>query len=64
VLNHVLMHQTVIGEEALAQFEMADDYPDVIIAPTGGGLQLCRHHLPLHSGVNLRGRAGYPRAGR
>lgn len=37
VLNHVLMHQTVIGEEALLQFERADDYPDVVVACTGGG---------------------------
>lgn len=37
VLNHVLLHQTIIGEEALKQFEMAEDYPDVIVAPLGGG---------------------------
>ena len=37
VLNHVLMHQTVIGEEALLQFEMAGDKPDVIVGCTGGG---------------------------
>lgn len=37
VLNHVLMHQTVIGQEALAQLEMADAYPDVIIGCVGGG---------------------------
>lgn len=37
VLNHVLMHQTVIGEEVLMQLEMADAYPDVVIACTGGG---------------------------
>jgi tryptophan synthase beta chain len=37
VLNHVCLHQTVIGEEALLQMEMADDYPDVVIACTGGG---------------------------
>jgi tryptophan synthase beta chain len=37
VLNHVLMHQTVIGEEALVQLEQADDYPDVLIGCTGGG---------------------------
>src|SRR5215468_9251284 len=30
VLNHVLLHQTVIGQEAMAQLEMAEDYPDVI----------------------------------
>jgi tryptophan synthase beta chain len=37
VLNHVLLHQTIIGEEALKQFEMADDYPDVVIGCVGGG---------------------------
>ena len=37
VLNHVLLHQTVVGLEAMRQFELADDYPDTIIACTGGG---------------------------
>ena len=37
VLNHVLLHQTVIGEEALRQMEKTDDYPDVVIACLGGG---------------------------
>jgi hypothetical protein len=31
VLNHVLLHQTVIGQEAMAQLEMAGDYPDIIV---------------------------------
>jgi tryptophan synthase beta chain len=37
VLNHVLLHQTVIGEEALKQLAQAGDTPDVIIGCTGGG---------------------------
>lgn len=37
VLNHVLMHQTIIGLEAMKQMEKAGDYPDVIVAPFGGG---------------------------
>jgi tryptophan synthase beta chain len=37
VLNHVLMHQTVIGLEALKQMEKAGDLPDVVVAPFGGG---------------------------
>jgi len=37
VLNHVLMHQTIIGQEAVKQFEMAQDYPDVIVGCFGGG---------------------------
>lgn len=37
VLNHVLLHQTVIGQEVLQQLEMAGEYPDMVIACTGGG---------------------------
>jgi tryptophan synthase beta chain len=37
VLNHVLMHQTVIGEEALKQMALVEETPDVIIGCTGGG---------------------------
>jgi len=37
VLNHVLMHQTVIGQEAKEQMAMAEDYPDEIIGCVGGG---------------------------
>jgi tryptophan synthase beta chain len=37
VLNHVILHQTIIGEEARLQMEMAGDYPDVVIACIGGG---------------------------
>lgn len=37
VLNHVLMHQTIIGLEAVKQLEMAGDFPDIVVAPFGGG---------------------------
>jgi tryptophan synthase beta chain len=37
VLNHVLLHQTVIGEEALKQMDLAGEYPDVVISCVGGG---------------------------
>lgn len=37
VLNHVLMHQTVIGLEAVKQMEKAGDMPDIVVAPFGGG---------------------------
>lgn len=37
VLNHVLLHQTVIGLEALQQMEMAGEYPDILVGCTGGG---------------------------
>ncbi len=40
VLNHVLLHQTVIGIEAKKQFEMVGDYPDVIVGCCGGGSNL------------------------
>ena len=35
VLNHVLLHQTIIGNEALLQLEMAGDYPDILVGCTG-----------------------------
>jgi tryptophan synthase beta chain len=37
VLNHVLLHQSVIGQEALKQMDMAGEYPDVVIGCVGGG---------------------------
>ena len=37
VLNHVILHQTIIGEEALRQVELAGDYPDIVIGCFGGG---------------------------
>ncbi len=52
VLNHVLLHQTVIGQEAEKQLEMAGDYPDVIIAPLGGGSNFAGIAFPF-IGKNL-----------
>jgi len=37
VLHHVLLHQSIIGEESLKQMDMADEYPDVVIGCVGGG---------------------------
>jgi len=54
VLNHVLLHQTVIGQEALLQLEMADDYPDVIVGCTGGGSNFAGIAFPF-IGAQLRG---------
>ncbi len=54
VLNHVLLHQTIIGEEALAQMEMAGDYPDVIVGCTGGGSNFSGISFPF-IGKKLRG---------
>ncbi len=56
VLNHVLLHQTVIGQEALAQFELADDYPDIVIGCAGGGSNFAGLSFPF-VGRNLRGEA-------
>ncbi|HEX6453072.1 MAG TPA: TrpB-like pyridoxal phosphate-dependent enzyme [Trebonia sp.] len=48
VLNHVLMHQTVIGQEAVAQFEMADESgPDLIVGCTGGGSNFAGLFFPF-----------------
>ena len=59
VLNHVLMHQSVIGEEAQAQLELADDYPDIVIGCTGGGSNFAGISFPfigkaLREGKELR----------
>jgi tryptophan synthase beta chain len=54
VLNHVLLHQTVVGQEALAQMEMAGDYPDIIIGCTGGGSNFAGITFPF-IGAKLRG---------
>src|SRR5205085_633003 len=56
VLNHVLLHQTVIGQEAIAQMEMAGDEPDVVIACVGGGSNFAGLSYPFVRRV-LRGQA-------
>ena len=47
VLNHVLLHQTIIGQEAKKQMEMADTYPDIIIGCIGGGSNFAGVFLPF-----------------
>jgi tryptophan synthase beta chain len=54
VLNHVLLHQTVIGQEAIKQLEMANDYPDVVVGCTGGGSNFSGIAFPF-IGAQLRG---------
>ena len=54
VLNHVCMHQTVVGLEAEKQFELADDYPDVIFGCVGGGSNFSGACFPF-AGDKLRG---------
>ena len=53
-LNHVLLHQTVIGLEAIEQFQLANDYPDVLVGCTGGGSNFAGLVFPF-LGEQLRG---------
>ena len=55
VLNHVLLHQTLIGQEAMLQMEMAGDDPDVIVGCTGGGSNFAGIAFPF-IGQQLRGK--------
>jgi len=54
VLNHVLLHQTVVGQEAMRQMELANDYPDIVIGCTGGGSNFAGLTFPF-IGAKLRG---------
>ena len=56
VLNHVLMHQTIIGLEAMEQMQMADVWPDVVVGCTGGGSNFAGIAFPF-IGHGLRGGA-------
>jgi tryptophan synthase beta chain len=56
VLNHVLLHQTIIGQEAILQLEMAGDDPDVVVGCTGGGSNFAGIAFPF-IGMQLRGGA-------
>lgn len=61
VLNHVLMHQTVLGLEAVTQMEKAGDFPDIVIAPFGGGSNFAGISFPflrykLEEGKDVRAR--------
>ncbi len=58
VLNHVLLHQTVIGQEALLQLEMAGEKPDILIGCVGGGSNFAGLAFPF-VGQMLRGEATY-----
>ncbi len=46
VLNHVLLHQTIQGEETIKQMEMAGEYPDIIVGCVGGGSNFAGQFLP------------------
>jgi tryptophan synthase beta chain len=67
VLNHVCLHQTVIGQEALAQMEMAGDEPDVVVGCVGGGSNFAGMTFPfmrrvLRDGAKTRFVAAEPAA--
>jgi tryptophan synthase beta chain len=63
VLNHVLLHQTVIGQEAIAQLEMAGARPDVIVGCVGGGSNFAGLVFPfLRRGDDVRIVAAEPAA--
>ncbi len=53
VLNHVMLHQTIIGQEAIAQMELAGEYPDIVIGCAGGGSNLAGVSFPF-IGANIR----------
>ena len=60
VLNHVLLHQTVIGEEALKQMDMAGEYPDVVIGCVGGGSNFAGIAFPfLRENCEMDSEPGY-----
>ncbi len=65
VLNHVKLHQTIIGQEAIKQMEKAGDMPDIVIAPFGGGSNFAGLSFPflrlnLEEGKKIRCIASEP----
>src|SRR6266699_2354782 len=55
LLNHVLLHQTIIGEEALLQMAKADDYPDVVVGCVGGGSNFAGLAFPFIGEARKKG---------
>ena len=65
VLNHVKLHQTIVGQEAIKQMEKAGDMPDIVIAPFGGGSNFAGLAFPFlrlnfDEGRNIRCIASEP----
>ncbi len=55
VLNHVILHQTIIGLEAKKQFEKIDEYPDIVIGCNGGGSNFSGCAFPFMQDKLIRG---------
>jgi tryptophan synthase beta chain len=55
VLNHVLLHQTIIGQEALLQLQLADDYPDIVVGCVGGGSNFAGLAFPFIGEARKKG---------
>jgi tryptophan synthase beta chain len=55
VLNHVLLHQTIIGQEALLQLQLADDYPDIVAGCVGGGSNFAGLAFPFIGEARKKG---------
>jgi len=67
VLNHVILHQTIIGQEAMLQMEKIDEYPDILIGCCGGGSNFSGLTFPflrekIVRGKNMRAIAVEPTA--
>jgi tryptophan synthase beta chain len=65
VLNHVLLHQTIVGQEALLQMEKAGEMPDIVVAPFGGGSNFAGLSFPflqknILEGAKIRAIASEP----
>ena len=56
VLNHVLLHQTIIGLESQKQFEIFEDYPDIVISCLGGGSNFGGFAIPFVGDVLKKGK--------
>ncbi len=60
VLNHVALHQTIIGLEAKKQFDLAGDWPDMVFAPCGGGSSFAGAAFPFLADNAAGGKNGKP----
>ena len=54
VLNHVKLHQTIVGQEAIKQMEKAGNLPDIVIAPFGGGSNFAGLSFPFYALISMK----------